>query len=88
MTSPPEHIPLRPTWLCRKCADEWPCHPARTRVLADHADDLVLLAIFMATTMTEAIRDLLELNPNDTPSPAELWDRFMRWMDIARRRLR
>jgi hypothetical protein len=54
-------------------------------LLADHADDLVFLAIFMATTMSEAIRDLVELNPNDTPTPVELWDRFMQWLDGARR---
>jgi hypothetical protein len=82
----PVHTPLRPTWLCRGCADPWPCPTARRDLLTNHADDLVFLAVFMATTMTEAIYDLVELNSDAVPTPAELWDRFMAWLDRARRR--
>jgi hypothetical protein len=83
--APPEHIPLRPTWLCRACADRWPCQAARTDLLAEHADDLVFLAVFLASTMTEAVYDLVELNPGAAPTPAQLWDRFMAWLDASRR---
>jgi hypothetical protein len=38
----------------------------------------------MATTMTEAVYDLVELNPDAVPTPAELWDRFMAWLDRVR----
>lgn len=86
MNQLPEHVPLRPTWLCRRCADPWPCRRARADLLADHGDDLVFLAVFMATTMGEAVRDLYALNPDATPTPAEIWDRFMQWLDGARRR--
>lgn len=81
----PEHSPLRPTWLCRACADPWPCVQTRADLLAEHGDDLTLLAVFMVSTMTEAVYDLYALNPDATPTPAELWDRFMQWLDIARR---
>jgi hypothetical protein len=83
--SSPEHVPLRPTWLCRTCAFPWPCAQARHDLLADHADDLVFLAVFMASTMAEAVRDLVELHPATTPTPAQIWDRFMQWLDAARR---
>jgi hypothetical protein len=65
--------------------DPWPCRRARADLLADHADDLVFLAVFMATTMSEAVHDLYALNPDATPTPAEIWDRFMQWLDGARR---
>jgi hypothetical protein len=84
-TSPrPAHTPLRPTWLCRGCADPWPCEGARADLLAEHADDLVFLAVFMASALGEAVRDLAELGPTAAPTPAELWDRFLAWLDAAR----
>lgn len=51
----PEHPPLRPSWLCRKCGQVWPCEPAKEHIVESMNGDLVAVAVFMASSMTEAI---------------------------------
>ncbi|MDG4832236.1 hypothetical protein O7627_23415 [Solwaraspora sp. WMMD1047] len=79
------HRPRRPLWLCRDCAQPWPCADARRILLHEHAADRSALRINLATSMHEAVRDLLTLNPHEAPTPAELWTRFLAWTAPARR---
>jgi hypothetical protein len=65
--------------VCRDCAQPWPCAAARQILLGEHAADLSPLRKQLATSMHEAIRDLLTLNPDTAPTPAELWTRFLAW---------
>ena len=37
-----QHQPNRPFWDCTMCGDEWPCGPARARLLAEAEDSLSL----------------------------------------------
>ncbi|MFC4109229.1 hypothetical protein [Micromonospora zhanjiangensis] len=46
---------------------------------------MVAVAVFMAASMSEAMHDLMRLTPDDMPTPAEVWDRFLQWLDVARR---
>ncbi|GHJ16524.1 hypothetical protein [Micromonospora sp. AKA38] len=79
------HHPVRPVWLCRVDGQPWPCPPARAALLRDYDGDLVGLAVYLAVTLHDAVRDLYALNPDDAPEPAVLWDRFLAWLDRSRR---
>ncbi|MFE9655375.1 hypothetical protein [Micromonospora sp. NPDC006431] len=70
---------MRPLWLCRICAAPWPCQPARLLLLMEHRRDRVALSVYLAGLLFDATADLMKLNPNATPSPAELFDRFLAW---------
>ncbi|MGC4757478.1 hypothetical protein [Micromonospora trifolii] len=80
------HLPMRPLWLCRMCAAPWPCQPARLLLVIEYQRDRVGLSIYMAGLLFEATADLIKLNPNPAPSPADMFARFVGW--IARRAAR
>lgn len=66
-----EHIADRPSWDCRTCGKEWPCDPARERLVSEM--DRISLAIFMWLNLEEAVGHL-------APGPtSELFDRFISW---------
>nr|MDT0661065.1 hypothetical protein [Micromonospora sp. DSM 115978] len=73
------HLPRRPLWLCRVCAADWPCGPARLNLLREHGDDPVWLRVYLASAMHEALRDLVRLNPDSVPTPDVIWRRFLAW---------
>lgn len=73
------HRPMRPTWLCRVCAAPWPCQPARLLLGLEYRGDRIGLAIYMAGMLFDATGDLLALNPNPGPQPADLFARFISW---------
>lgn len=73
------HLPLRPLWLCRVCAAPWPCATARLTLLREYADARVTLLIYLATLLHEAVDDLYALNPDDGPTPEQLFARFIGW---------
>ncbi|GAB3808236.1 hypothetical protein GCM10027605_40270 [Micromonospora zhanjiangensis] len=81
----PRHPPLRPSWRCRTCGHLWPCESAKADVIDELNGDMVAVAVFMAASMSEAMHDLMRLTPDDMPTPAEVWDRFLQWLDVARR---
>ena len=76
---PRPHLPQRPLWLCRRCAQPWPCGEARLTLLREHGGDLAWLRIYLASCMHEALRDLLTLAPHTPPTPAAVWTRFLAW---------
>ncbi|MFF0313647.1 hypothetical protein ACFYPH_03215 [Micromonospora sp. NPDC005252] len=73
------HLPMRPLWLCRVCAAAWPCQPARLLLTMEYRRDRVGLSVYLAGLLFEATADLIKLNPNPAPSPAELFARFVGW---------
>ncbi|MCI4064307.1 hypothetical protein MRQ36_17565 [Micromonospora sp. R77] len=73
------HVPIRPLWLCRVCAAPWPCQPARLLLLMEYRRDRPGLSVHLAGCLFDATADLLALNPNPGPSPAELFERFLAW---------
>ncbi len=73
--STPEHVPQRPEWTCRVCADEWPCQPARDALSAEYADPIPALAIYLSLCLHDAARDLPDI------APADLYRRFLAWLD-------
>ncbi|QGN49849.1 hypothetical protein GKC29_25500 [Micromonospora sp. WMMC415] len=76
---PVEHLPLRPLWLCRRCGQPWPCGSAKLALLAEYQDNRVSLFLYLAGCLHEAIDDLHRLNPAETGSAAEVFDRFLGW---------
>ncbi|MFG1678394.1 hypothetical protein [Micromonospora sp. NPDC049282] len=73
------HLPVRPIWLCRCCAQPWPCGVARLALAAEYADDRVGLSVYLCGQLYDAATDLHRLNPNDAPSPQALFARFIAW---------
>ncbi|MFG1868286.1 hypothetical protein [Micromonospora arborensis] len=71
------HLPMRPLWLCRVCAAAWPCPPGRLLLTMEYRRDRVALSVYMASQLFDATADLIKLNPNPAPTPAELFDRFL-----------
>ncbi|WP_255597752.1 hypothetical protein [Micromonospora sp. RL09-050-HVF-A] len=45
----------------------------------DYRGDRVGLSVYMAGRLYDATGDLVTLNPNAVPAPAELFDRFLAW---------
>lgn len=74
-----EHLPLRPIWLCRICANPWPCGEARLRLTSEYADDRVALSVYMASMMGEATSDLRRLNPQPESEASTMFGRFLAW---------
>lgn len=70
---------MRPLWLCRVCAAPWPCQPARLALTRDYRQDRVGLSVYLAGRLFDATGDLVTLNPNAVPPPAELFERFPAW---------
>lgn len=68
------HLPARPDWTCRTCAQPWPCEPRREMLLEEYRGDAVQLVFFMAMCMTDASMDLPA-----QPSGA-LSARFLGWL--------
>jgi hypothetical protein len=75
------HVPQRPLWLCRNCAQPWPCGRAKIELLREHATDPTHLRIYLCSQLHEALRDLRALRPDDRlPTPAETFNRFLSWV--------
>lgn len=75
----PEHLPMRPLWLCRACGQPWPCARARLVLVAEYRDDPVSLFLHLAGLLHEAIDDLHQLNPCSTGAVRDLFVRFLGW---------
>ncbi|MEJ3742977.1 flavin reductase [Actinomycetes bacterium KLBMP 9797] len=68
-----EHTPVRPSWTCTACEEDWPCVPAREKLCAEYGDQKVNLAVYMATQLGHAAADLTEA------TPTQLYERFIAW---------
>ncbi|MEH1013837.1 hypothetical protein V6U90_12110 [Micromonospora sp. CPCC 206060] len=73
------HTPIQPLWLCRPCAQPWPCPTARLTLRAEYADDRIGLSVYLCGLLHAAMRDLHRLNPHDMPGPQAMYDRFVGW---------
>ena len=80
MTTGHPHLPRRPLWLCRACAAAWPCGAAREALLIEYADNLVGLSVYLCSALFDATADLHTLNPDGSPSPRDLYARFISWV--------
>lgn len=66
----PFHLPVRPTWRCVVCGDNWPCEPARIALLNQASGDSVGLLVYLAAQLMDAIEDL---------GDAATFERFLVW---------
>lgn len=73
-----DHVPVRPLWVCRVCAVEWPCGPVRLALPTCHADDRIRLAAHLAALLRAAVGDTYRAGHR--PDPARLHDRFLGWL--------
>jgi hypothetical protein len=71
------HLPVRPTWDCGYCGDEWPCKEVRESLTDPLRLDTVSVAVYMAGKLGEAARDLAHLDPDG------LFARFIAWTQRA-----
>lgn len=69
---------MRPLWRCDMGCGDWPCQPAKDRLLAEYTNDRTALLMYLGAQMTEA-----EAQLNQIGAPASLYDRFIRWARSA-----
>jgi hypothetical protein len=67
------HQPLRPSWRCAFCGDEWPCRRRRDELTAECGQSRVRLAFYMAAFFSDALDDHPQVTPRD------LYQRFLGW---------
>ncbi|MEV6596102.1 hypothetical protein AB0M36_04460 [Actinoplanes sp. NPDC051346] len=72
-----DHLPARPSWDCLVCERSWPCANAREQLAVQYARFPSGLAIYMASTMYDAVEDL---TASGSPTPADLYERFLAWI--------
>lgn len=65
------HQPERPTWDCNTCGKEWPCDPARERMVSEGTGPS--LAAVMWMYLEDAVQELPALTAPET------FDRFISW---------
>ncbi|MFI6133878.1 hypothetical protein [Micromonospora sp. NPDC051141] len=78
------HLPMRPIWLCKRCAQPWPCAIARLALVTEYADDRLGMSVYLCGQLYEAAIDLYRLSPNEAPSPQALFARFVGWTRESR----
>lgn len=73
------HIPSRPDWICRAsgCGTPWPCPDVRAELLATYRHARLVLRIYMASYMYEAIEDAVR---HPVEADIDFWSRFMGWI--------
>ncbi|WBC16999.1 hypothetical protein O7600_09270 [Micromonospora sp. WMMA1998] len=76
------HLPLRPLWICKRCAQPWPCAVARLALVAEYGADRVGLAVYLCGQLYDAAQDLHRLNPVEAPGPQALFARFVGWAPL------
>ncbi|WP_084556506.1 hypothetical protein [Couchioplanes caeruleus] len=72
-----DHLPARPSWDCLVCERSWPCANAREQLAVQYARFPSGLAIYMVSTMYDAVEDL---TAQGAPTPADLYERFLAWI--------
>lgn len=71
----PTHTPVRPTWTCNACGQEWPCRPARAALRGEYANFPTVLAIYLSGQYTVAVDDLAMFGT----IPQNLYTRIVGW---------
>ncbi|MFI5936987.1 hypothetical protein [Actinoplanes sp. NPDC051494] len=72
-----EHLAARPSWDCLVCECPWPCVNAKEELMKQYDRYPANLAIYMASTMYDAVEDL---TATGAPTPADLYERFLSWV--------
>ena len=72
-----DHLPARPSWDCVVCERVWPCAAAKEDLAEQYCRFPSGLAIYMASTMYDAVEDL---TARGEPAPADLYERFLAWV--------
>ncbi|MFF5172470.1 flavin reductase [Micromonospora sp. NPDC000089] len=49
------HVPVRPSWACAACAEDWPCDVRRAELAAEPRTSVM---VFLAGHFGEAVGDL------------------------------
>jgi hypothetical protein len=70
------HEPIRPTWRCGTCDEDWPCSPRRAGYLDEYRDARVMLLLALARYFGEAVDDLPEV------PASSLYVRFLAWLPV------
>ncbi|MFF3869428.1 hypothetical protein [Micromonospora sp. NPDC001898] len=81
---PRPHLPMRPAWLCRVCAAQWPCPAAQLDLPTEFHGHTVALAFYLAAMMHDATDDTYRLG--GCPDPAAMHTRFLGWLSPTRPR--
>jgi hypothetical protein len=72
------HIPARPTWLCARCAEPWPCAEKVEQLLAELAHGppgvWTYVHLYMSSQLVEAAEDLRVVPASD------LYEQLMGWI--------
>ncbi|WP_018785198.1 hypothetical protein [Micromonospora sp. CNB394] len=76
------HLPIRPLWICKRCAHPWPCAEARLALLTEYAADRLALSVYLCGQLYDAAQELHRLNPHEAPSPQALFARFVGWAPL------
>lgn len=75
---PRRHLPMRPAWLCRVCAAQWPCPSARLGLRTEFHGHGVALAFYLAAAMRDAMDDTYRIGGR--PDRAAMHARFLGWL--------
>ncbi|GAB7043784.1 hypothetical protein JCM9533A_76350 [Catenuloplanes niger JCM 9533] len=80
------HAPSRPDWTCKvsSCGQAWPCEERRAALLRTFRHSRLLLRMYMAAHMHEAIADAVR---HPKPADIDFWPRFMGWIPRTPNRL-
>ncbi|MEV1288330.1 hypothetical protein [Micromonospora sp. NPDC049679] len=70
---PPIHAPLRPSWLCTACGEEWPCITRKRQLKELLRCDVQRLRRYMHPYVPIALVELDELDE------ARVHERFVSW---------
>ncbi|NBE82027.1 hypothetical protein [Micromonospora rubida] len=79
---PRRHLPMRPAWLCRVCAGQWPCPAAQLDLAAEFHGHTVALAFYLAASMHDALDDMYRLGGR--PDKTAMHARFLGWLAPTR----
>jgi hypothetical protein len=74
----PVHAPDRPSWLCRACAEPWPCEQEKATLLFASGGDLQYVVLYLGLYLVDAVSDLYPGTQYADLKP--LVQRFLGWV--------
>lgn len=76
---PDEHLPDRPSWLCRTCGDPWPCVTARTDLAHECSINSAAVGLYLRGSYLVASWDMR--HDQRQPDGAALYGRIIGWLE-------
>jgi len=67
-----DHVPSCPSWVCQACGREWPCPPARKRLVAEYTNGTAL-RMYLWLQLERAAEDLRGMTVE------AMSERFIHW---------